>query len=101
MLTFRKSITCLKKSFEATVAFVQRPEAEVGNWEEAKLGLRSYIKSFLSLWGNWLGFLMCFCFMLLGKRILLDFFNFCVSTFLMLRTLLPEVSSIVPFCVRE
>ena len=39
--------------------------------------------------------------MLLGKRILLDFLGFCADTFPMLRTLLPEVSGVVPFCVRE
>ena len=44
---------------------------------------------------------MCFCSMLLEKRILLGFFGFCVGTFLMLQTLLPEVSGVVPFCVRE
>ena len=46
-------------------------------------------------------FLKCFCSMLLEKRILLSFLDFCVGTFPMLRTLLPEVSGIVPFCVRE
>ena len=44
---------------------------------------------------------MCFCSLLLGKMILLGFLGFCVDTFLMLRTLLPEVSGVVPFCVRE
>ena len=39
--------------------------------------------------------------MLLGNKILLDFLGFCVGTFPMLRTLLPEVSSVVLFCVRE
>ena len=55
----------------------------------------------MSLWGNWLGFLKYFCSMLLGKRILLDFLGFCVGIFPMLRTLLPEVSGVIPFCVRE
>ena len=44
---------------------------------------------------------MCFCSMLLKKRIMLDFLGFCVGTFSMLRTLLLEVSGVVPFCVRE
>ena len=44
---------------------------------------------------------MYFCSMLLEKMILLDFLRFCVDTFPMLRTLLPEVSGVVPFCVRE
>ena len=44
---------------------------------------------------------MCFCFMLLEKRILLRVFGFCIGTFPMLRTLLPEVSGVVPFCVRK
>ena len=44
---------------------------------------------------------MYFCSILLGKRILLDFFGFCVGTILMLRTLLAEVSGVIPFCVRE
>ena len=44
---------------------------------------------------------MYFRSMLLGKRILLGFLGFCVGTFPMLRTLLPEVSDVVPFCVRE
>ena len=44
---------------------------------------------------------MCFCSMLLGKRILLGFLGFCVGTFSMLRILLPEVSGVVSFCVRE
>ena len=44
-------------------------------------------------------FLICFCFLLLEKRILLDFFDFCAGTFLVLRTLLPEVSSVVSFCL--
>ena len=43
---------------------------------------------------------MCFYSMLLGKKILLGFLGFCVGTFLMFRTLLPEVSDVVPFCVR-
>ena len=34
---------------------------------------------------------MCFCSMLLGKRILLGFLGFCAGTFPMLRTYLPEV----------
>ena len=44
---------------------------------------------------------MCICSMLLGKRILLDFLGFCAGTFLVLRTLLPEVLGVVSFCVRE
>ena len=44
---------------------------------------------------------MCFFFLLLGKRILLDFLGFCIDTFIVLRTLLPEVSDVVPFCVYE
>ena len=44
---------------------------------------------------------MCFCSMLLEKRILLGFLGFCVGTFSMLRTLLAEVSDVVPFCVCE
>ena len=44
---------------------------------------------------------MCFCSILLGKRILLSFFGFCVGTFPMLRTLLLEVSGVVSFYVRE
>ena len=44
---------------------------------------------------------MYFCSILLGKRILLGFLGFCVGTFSMLRTLLPEVSGVVTFCVRE
>ena len=39
--------------------------------------------------------------MLLGKKILLGFLCFCVGIFPMLRTLLPEVSGVVPFCVRD
>ena len=46
-------------------------------------------------------FLKYFCSMLLGKRILLGFLGFCAGTFPMLRTLLPEVSGVVPFCVCE
>ena len=44
---------------------------------------------------------MCFCSMLLEKRILLDFFGYCVGTFYMLQTLLLEVSGVVSFCIRE
>ena len=44
---------------------------------------------------------MCFCSILSGKRILLDFLSFCAGTFPVLRTLLLEVSGVVPFCVRE
>ena len=44
---------------------------------------------------------MCFCSMLLRKRILLDFLGFCVGTFLVLQTLLPEVFGVVTFCVYE
>ena len=44
---------------------------------------------------------MCLCSMLLAKSILLGFLGFCVGTFPMLRTLLPKVSGVVPFCVRE
>ena len=33
------------------------------------------------------------------KRILLDFLGFCAGIFFMLRTLLLEVSNVVPFCV--
>ena len=42
-----------------------------------------------------------FCSVFLGKRILLGFLGFCVSTFPMLRTLLSKVSDVVSFCVRE
>ena len=44
---------------------------------------------------------MCFCSMLLAKRILLDFLGFCAGTFPMLRILLPEASGVVPFYIRE
>ena len=44
---------------------------------------------------------MCFCSMLLEQRILLDFLGFCIGTFSMLRILLPEVSGVDPFYVRE
>ena len=44
---------------------------------------------------------MCFCSLLLGKRILLDFLGFCAGTFPILQTLLPEVSGVVLFCVCE
>ena len=44
---------------------------------------------------------MYFCFLLLEKRILLDFLGFCASIFPILRTLLLEVSGVVPFCVCE
>ena len=44
---------------------------------------------------------MYFCSILLEKRILLGFLGFCVGTFLILRTLLPKVSNVVTFCVRE
>ena len=58
-------------------------------------------QAFCKFVGKWLGFLKYFCSMLLGKRILLGFLGFCVGTFPMLRTLLPEVSGVVPFCVCE
>ena len=48
-----------------------------------------------------MGFFLCFCSLLLEKRILLDFLGFCASTFLVLRTLLLEVFDVVPFCVCE
>ena len=101
MLAFRKAITCLKRSSEATVAFIQRLGAEVGIREERSQGLGATSSLFVSLWGNWLGFLKCFCSMFLEKRILLDFLDFCAGTFPILWTLLPEVSSVVPFCIRE
>ena len=44
---------------------------------------------------------MYFCSLSLRKRILLDFLGFCVGTFLVLWTLLLEVSDVVPFCVCE
>ena len=44
---------------------------------------------------------MYFFSLLLRKKILLDFFGFCVGTFLILRILLPEVSGVVLFCVCE
>ena len=44
---------------------------------------------------------MCFCSLLLEKRILLDFLGFCIAAFPILRTLLLEVSGVVPFCVCE
>ena len=44
-------------------------------------------------------YLICICTLLLEKRILLDFLSFCVDTFLMLQTLLPEVFSVVSFRV--
>ena len=46
-------------------------------------------------------FLMFFCSLLLVKRILLGVLSFCVGTFSVLQTLLPEVFSIVPFCICE
>ena len=45
--------------------------------------------------------LMYFCSLLLGKRILLDFLDFCAGTFPVLRTLLPEVFGVIMFCVCE
>ena len=48
-----------------------------------------------------MGFLKCFCSILLGKKILLTFLGFCIGTFSILRTLLQEVSGVVPFSVRE
>ena len=48
-----------------------------------------------------MGFLKYFCSILLGKKILLGFLGFCGGTFPMLRTLLLEVSGVVPFCVCE
>ena len=42
---------------------------------------------------------MYFYFLLLQSRILLDFLGFYAGTFLVLRTLLPEVSGVVSFCV--
>ena len=44
---------------------------------------------------------MCFCSLLLEKRILLDFLGFCGGIFSVLRTLLSEVSGVVPFCICE
>ena len=46
-------------------------------------------------------FIMCFCSLLLKKRILLDFLGFCTNTFSVSRTLLLEVSSVVSFCICE
>ena len=42
---------------------------------------------------------MYFCSLLLRKRILLDFLDFCAGTFHVLQTLLPKVSGVVSFCV--
>ena len=44
---------------------------------------------------------MCFCSLLLRKKILLDFLGFCSGTFLILQILLLEISSVVMFCVYE
>ena len=44
---------------------------------------------------------MCFCALLLRKRILLGFLGFCAGIFPVLRTLLPKVSGVVSFCVYE
>ena len=44
-------------------------------------------------------FLIYFFFLLLEKKILLDFLGFCAGTFPVLRTLLPKISSVVSFCV--
>ena len=44
---------------------------------------------------------MCFCSMLLEKRILLGFLSSCTGTFPMLQALLLEISDVVPFCVCE
>ena len=64
VLAFRKAITCLKRISEATVAFVQRPEAEV-RIREAKLGLGSYIKPFCEFVGkidwNFLSIFALYC----------------------------------------
>ena len=46
-------------------------------------------------------FFMCFFSLLLGKRILLGFLDFCAGTFPVLQTLLPEVFGVVSFCVCE
>ena len=99
MLAFRKAITCLKKSFEATETFVQRPKAEVGIREEQSQGLGATPNPLRVCGGNWLGFFIYFCSILLWKRILLGFLGFCVGTFRVFRTLLPEDSDVVPFCV--
>ena len=55
VLAFRKAITCLKTSSEATVAFVQRPRVEVGIQEERSLGLGATSSFFVSLWGKLVG----------------------------------------------
>ena len=46
-------------------------------------------------------FLIYFYSSLLEKRILLDFFGFCIGIFFMLRVLFSEVIDVVPFYVYE
>ena len=71
--------------------------AEVG----IQLGLGSYIKPFVSLWGELVGISYVFLLYVVGEEDPNGFLSFCVGAFPMLRTLLPEVSNVVPFCVHE
>ena len=100
MLAFRKAITCLKRSSKATVAFVQRLglKLEFGKSEARAWELHQTLCEFVGEIG-W-NFLCVFA-LCCWKRNLLDFLGFCVDILLMLRTLLLEVSSVFPFCVRE
>ena len=82
------------------MAFVQR----LGLKLESKKGeARAWElhQTLCELWGKLVGISYVFLLYVVEKRILLGFLGFCTGTFPIFRTLLPEVSGVVPFCVCE
>ena len=61
--------------------------------------LGSHRKPFVSLWKEFVGISFVFLLFVIEKEDPIGFSWFCAVTFSILRTLLLEVSGVVPFCV--
>ena len=55
----------------------------------------------MSLWEEFVGISFVFLLFVVGEEDPIRFFSFCADTFLVLWTLLLEVSDVVSFCVCE
>ena len=101
MLAFKKAFIYLKRSSEATMAFIQKPRAELefGKGEARAWELHQTLCEFVG--ENCWDFLSVFALCCWRRGSYWVFLAFLASTFPMLRTLLPEVSGVVSFCVRE
>ena len=73
MLVFRKAITHVIKSFEATVTPIQRPEVEVRIRKKVKPRFGNYTKPFVSLWKEFVGISYVFVLFVIGEEVPIGF----------------------------